>query len=476
MEIKSPAAGQLIPAFGLRIAVLLVVSSIVGSGVYKKIAPMAEQLESPGWILLAWVAAGLVSMMGVLTVAEVAAIVSTSGGPYAYFNRIYGRAFAFTYGWASFTAIQSASIASVAYVFAQSLNAVVPLPRLSAEIEQAVNLFRIFYPLENLGVKATAVGLIVLLTAINCRGVRQGGNVSRVIMTTVIFSLLVMAAVGLCSGKGDWANLQAPSQELDAKSIGLSAFFTAMLGAFWAYEGWITLGFMADEIKNPRRNVPLAVIFGLLIVIALYVLVNFTYLFVLPMDQVLAVAKTDNGVVAVEMMRTISGTTGALMLSLLIAATTAGCCNTTIMAASRIYYAMASQGVFIPRAAHVHPVYNTPSAALVYQGMVSGLLVFSGSFDQLTNMLVFVQFIFYGAIALGLFILRVREPDTPRPIRAIGYPLVPILYLAICGYVVGNAFIEKPRDSGIGLALVAMGLPLYFYWSRRNGKPERAGG
>ena len=461
-------AGRLIPSFGLSTAILLVVSSIIGSGIYKKIAPMAESLPAPGWILLAWVLAGLVSMLGVLTVSEVAGMVRTSGGPYAYFNRMFGRPVAFAYGWASFTAIQSASIASIAYVFAQSLNAVVEFPRLPIGIENSVHLFGIFYPLQNLGVKLAAVGLIALLSAINFRGVRNGGNVSRVLLLTVLGSLLLMVLLGLFSSHGRWAHLQAPPREAAPRGFGLSALFTAMLGAFWAYEGWITLGFMAEEVREPQRNVPRAVICGTLIVIGVYLLVNFTYLYVLPMDEILRVAKSDNGVVAVEMMRKLLGDIGLVLISLLIAITTAGATNTTIMASARIYYAMAAQGMFFRQAARIHPVFHTPGTALLYQALISGLLVFSGSFDQLTDMLVFVQFLFYGALAVGVFVLRAREPQTERPIRVLGYPWVPALYALLCAYVVGNALVERPRDAGIGLAMVAAGLPFYWYWTRRG--------
>ncbi len=306
--------GHLLPSFGLPTAILLVISSIIGSGIYKKIAPMAESLPAPGWILLAWLLAGLVSMLGVLTISEIAGIVSTSGGPYAYFNRMYGRAFAFAYGWASFTAIQSASIASIAYVFAQSLNAVVELPRLPLGIEQGAHLFGIFYPLQNLGVKLTAVGLIALLSAINFRGVRKGGGVSQVLLLMVLGSLCLLVVLGWSSAQGSWSNLQNPASAATATRFGLPALFTAMLGAFWAYEGWITLGFMAEEVRRPQRNVPLAVIFGTLIVIAVYLVVNATFLYVLPMDDVLQVAKSDNGVVAVEMVRRILGDVGVVLI------------------------------------------------------------------------------------------------------------------------------------------------------------------
>lgn len=475
MPQQEKKQGQLIQAFGLQAAIILVVSSIIGSGVYKKVAPMSEALQSPSLVLLAWLLAGIVTMLGVLTTAEIAGMVSGSGGPFAYFNRIYGRRFAFFYGWGSFTAIQSASIASISYVFAHSLNAVMPLPRLDAATEK-IRVLGIFYPLENLGVKLAAVLLILLLGAINYRGVRQGGGVSRIITNAVIASILVIIVLGLTMGVGSMANFQAvastyPPESFSAENFGfVTALFAAMLSAFWAYEGWITLGFMAGEIKDPTRNIPRSLIYGTLIVITVYLLINFVYLYVLPMDEMIAVAKDTNKIAAIEVIRRMFGDTGVWLLSVLIVVTTAGCTNTTIMAAARIYYAMAKEGVFFKKAAHIHPRYHTPGNALIYQAIVSCTLVFSGSFDQLTDMLVFVQFIFYGAVAVGVFILRKREPDTPRPYKAVGYPVIPALYILFCAYLVINTLITNPRNAGLGLALVLLGTPFYMYWTSQNKK------
>ncbi len=477
---KTRQQGTLIQAFGLPTAIILVVSSIIGSGVYKKVAPMSAELQSPSLVLLVWLLAGLISLLGVLTTAEIAGIVPGSGGPFAYFKRVYGRTFAFYYGWSSFTAIQSASIASISYVFAHSLNAVIPLPRLSIDIEKTYHLFGVFYPLENLGVKLAAVGLIVVLGFINFRGVKEGSTVSKIITSAVIASLFVITLLGLSMATNGMTNIQTNASTYPPASFGagnfgfITAIFTAMLGAFWAYEGWITLGFMAGEVKNPTRNIPLSLIFGTLIVITMYLLVNFAYLYVLPIDEMIAVSQDTNKIAAVEVIRKLFGDGGVFLISLLIVVTTAGCTNTTIMAAARIYYAMAEQGIFFPKAAHIHHRFNTPGNALFYQAIVSSILVFSGSFDQLTDMLVFAQFIFYGAIAVGVFVMRRKEPDTPRPYKALGYPVVPALYILFCTYLVLNTVITRPRDAGIGLFLILIGTPFYLYWNRKNRKPADA--
>lgn len=461
--------GQLVATFGLRTAIILVVSSMIGSGIYKKTAVMAADLQSPGLVLGAWILAGLVSMLGVLTIGEIAGLEPGSGGPYAYLRRMYGRVAAFSYGWASITAIQSAAIASIAYVFAHSLNAVVTLPRLDATTEQW-NLWGLFYPLDNLGVKLTAVVLILLLSIVNVRGAKWGGGLSGILTALVVSSLLLIIALGLSSSYGSIQNLSTPSKAYAGQSNGflsnLSLLFKGMLSAFWAYDGWITLGFMAGEVKQSSRNLPRALIIGTLIVIVVYLLVNLTYLYILPIDTMIAVASDTNKIAAVEVIKVLFDNTGVFFLSLLIVVTTAACTNTTIMAAARIYQTMAAEGVFYPRATAVHPRYNTPHVALWLQCIISCLLVFSGTFDQLTDMLVFAQFIFYGAIAIGIILLRQREKNTPRPFKTPLYPVIPALYAAFCAFLVINTLYTSPRDAGFSLVLIAIGAPFYWWWGR----------
>lgn len=466
---KQPNQGQLTPVFGLQMAIVLVVSSMIGSGVYKKVAVMSADLQSPVWVLVAWALAGIVSLLGVFTIAEIAGKIPGSGGPFAYLYRMYGRPYGFAYGWASFTAIQSASIASISYVFAHSLNAVAPLPRLAVEIEQW-NLWGIFYPLENIGVKMAAIALILVLTYINYRGVRLGGGLSWAITAAVVVSLLIIIGLGLGSSHGSMANIVTPAKNYQATNgWGLvTLLFKGMLGAFWAYDGWIALGYMGGEIKDGQRNLPKALIWGTLIVIVLYSLVNFTYLYVLPIDQMIAIAADTNKIAAVEVIRVIFGNSGVLLLSVLIVVTTAGCTNTNLMAAARIYQTMAGQRLFYPKTAYVHPRYHTPSNALIYQAVISCLLVFSGTFDQLTDMLVFAQFIFYGAVAVGLFVLRRREPETSQSYKVWGYPVVPALFALFCAYLVGNTLYTNPRDAGFSLALIALGIPFYWKWTRKR--------
>ncbi len=465
--------GQFVREFGLGAAIILFVSSILGSGVYKKIAPMSLDLQSPSLVLFAWLLAGVITLFGVLTTAEIGGIITDSGGPYAYFRRIYGRQFAFYYGWSSFSVIQSASIASISYVFAQSLNALVELPRLGGAWE-TYTVLNLFTPFANLGVKLTAVALIAVLATINYRGVKEGGWVSKVITILVVVSLFFIVITGLSLGGGSAEHLQQPASTYPPASFSggfgwFGPLFAAMLGAFWAYEGWLNIGFIGEEVKNPQRNIPLALIFGILIIITIYLLVNATYLYIIPMDEMIAIAKSENKIAAVEVVKSYLGQPGVLFISLLIIVTTAGCTNATILTAARIYYSMAKHGLFTGRADYLHPRFNTPSRALAMQAVWSSLLVFSGTFDQLTDMLIFASFIFYGSIAFGVFVLRRKEPDVPRPYKAFGYPIIPAIFVLFCAVLVIMTCYQRPREAGIGLFLILIGTPFYYYWQRKYG-------
>jgi APA family basic amino acid/polyamine antiporter len=461
--------GQLIRSLGLFSAFILTVSSVIGSGMYKKVAIMSGELLSPQLVLLCWVLAGLISLCGALSNAEIASMLVDSGGEYVYYRKIYNKFFAFLYGWTAFTVIRSASLASISYVFAQSFNTLIPLPQLPASVAD-INLLGIFTPFDNFGVKALTIALIAGLSYVNYRGMRGGEGLSRIILILVTATIGLTIVLGLTIGGGSFQNIQndavgfvhRPWWDGDL----LKAIFVSMLASFWAYEGWATTGYIGGEIKNPNRNLPLALVFGVLFVIVVYVSVNFTYLYVLPIDQMVAVNKSPNGIAAVEVLRSFLGGGGALFISVLILFTTFGAANTTALMPPRLYYSMAREGMFFKSAAYIHPTYNTPSKAFLIQAVWTSLLVLSGSFDQLTDMLVFASFIFYGATTLGVFILRYKMPDAPRPYRAWGYPILPVVFILFCLALIGMTLISRPREALLGLGLMLSGVPFYLYWNR----------
>jgi basic amino acid/polyamine antiporter, APA family len=462
--------GQLVRSITLAGATILVISSVIGSGVYKKVAPMSSELLSPDLVLWAWVLAGVISLCGALSNAEIAGMMADSGGEYVYFKKIYGRFMAFLWGWSTFAVIKTASVAGIAYVFSQSFNAIFPLPHLPEAIENFE--FLIFKPFENAGVKGLTIALILSLTFLNSRGLKGAAALSTWATRLVIVGLVGIVISGLLFGGGSMANFQTPATTYVPSSWTdfsfIKAMFTALLAAFWAYEGWNTVGFIGGEIKNPNRNLPLALFAGMMIIMGAYAIVNFTYLYVLPIDQIIDVYKSQNEIAAVAVVRHFAGGFGANLIAIVILITTLGCTNATILMPPRVYYAMAKDGLFFPRAAEIHPEYHTPNPALWIQGIWACLLVLSGSFDQLTDMLIFAAFFFYGATAFGVFILRKREPDAERPYRVWGYPIVPALFVLFCATLIVVTCFTHPREAGLGVILMLTGVPFYLYWNRKN--------
>lgn len=472
MALKEKSQGQLVQSLGLFSAFILTVSSVIGTGVYKKVAPMSADLLSPDLVLLCWILAGVITLFGALSNAEVASLLADSGGEYVYFKKIYNQFFAFIFGWTNFTVIRSAAIASIAYVFAHSFNTLVALPVLPDAWAQ-LSILGVFSPFDNFGVKVLTTLLIIGLSYNNYIGLKFGEGLSRFVLIIVIFCLLLIIVLGLTIGGGSIHNFLTPATGYTQSSwfsLGfIQGIFAAMLAAFWAYEGWSATGFIGGEIKNARRNLPLALVFGVLFVMVVYVAVNFTYLYVLPIDELIAVHQTQNTIAAVAVAGHFLGNTGVFFIAILVLLTTLGCTNSTLLAPPRLYYAMAKEGLFFKSASFIHPKYNTPSKAILLQAIWSSVLVFSGSFDQLTDMLIFAAFIFYGATTLGVFILRKKMPDAPRPYKAWGYPVVPALFIIFCVALVIVTLIGKPREALMGLALMGSGLPFYWYWNRKKG-------
>lgn len=437
----------------LRSAVLLVVSGIIGSGVFKKIAPMSEQLGSPVLVLACWILAGLVSLAGALTYAEMAGMFPESGGEYVYFKKTYGRLFAFLYGWGAFTVMRTATIAALAHIFGQSL-----VSLLNPNDEAAGTL-----------VQYTATALIVVLSGINYRGVSFAESVSRALIYVTFVAVAIIVFLGFQADSGSIRHLtqSLPATKTITQNGLLGALVAASLGAFWGYEGWNQIGYIGEEIKNPQRNLPIALSVGTSIVVAIYVLLNVVFLYVLPIDSFVRLASSPDQIAAVEVIRNVAGWAGATFISVLILVTTSNSTNASILMPARVFYAMARDGLFFKAAATIHPRYQTPSVAIVLQAGWSIALVWSGSFDQLTDMLVFASFIFYGATALGVLILRRRQPDLPRPYRVIGYPFIPAFFCGCCALLVMMTLLNQPREALTGLFLISTGLPFYWFW-RRN--------
>ena len=470
----------LVPALGLFSTVLLVVGGVIGSGIFRKPGVMAAQLGSPEVLLLVWVGAGVITLFGALTNAEIASLIPETGGQYVYFERMYGPFFAFLYGWAVFAVIQTGSIAAVAYVFAEYATQFVKLPELSANVAAwSIHLPFIgdVAPLKEIGTKGLAAAVIILLTAVNYVGVKFGGIVQNIFTVAKVAAMfaLMLGAFLLPTG-GSFSNLTTPSATVQLSGLGLFAGIAAALqGAFWAYDGWNKITYIAGEVKQPQRNIPLGLLWGMLAVTAIYILMNIAYAYVLPIDEM---AKSK--LVAAEVAEKIfSG--GRRWIAAAVMISTFGTTNAIILATARVYFSMARMNVFPRFLGNVHPRFHTPAASLVVQGVWSVVLVFSGTFDMLTDTLIFVSWIFYAAGAYGVFVLRRKMPEAPRPYKVPGYPFVPwafivfsVIYLGFTIYndvVTYRAAVAAGTPTMIncsfGSVLVLVGTPIYFmYWRR----------
>jgi basic amino acid/polyamine antiporter, APA family len=451
---------------------------MIGSGIFKKPALMAAQLGSPHLLMLVWVLAGLMTLCGALTNAEIGGIYPATGGQFFFFDKIYGRFFAFMFGWATFIVVQTASIGSIAYIFGESMGHLITLPRFSPATETAWFIHLPFigniYPLANIGVKLVTIGLLGFLTVINVLGLLFGAGVQ---ITLTFLKLLAIGAILLFASFAPMGSIHHFSETLasapQTNFAIFAAFIGAMSGAFWAYDGWNSVTFIAGEIENPQRNLPRALILGTIIVISVYVLINVAYIFVIPIKEM-----AHSGLVASDMAKLSMGPFGERFILLAILLSTFGSCNGTLMTSPRVYFAMARENMFFPSIGVVSAKYKTPANSLILQFFWASVLVLSGTFDTLTDMLIFVTWIFYGMGALGVFILRHRMPDIERPYKVWGYPYVPAIFIIsatifliqtlyndITHYINGTSPLI---NSVFGLVLVLAGTPLYFYFKSKG--------
>ena len=310
-----------------------------------------------------------------------------------------------------------------------------------------------------------------MLTLLNYRGVEFAAKLSSFLTYLMLTAIVVFIVVGFSSSSVNIQNLTQHSQLATTPSLNgwnlMKALFVASLGAFWGYEGWNNIAYIGEEINNPKRNLPLALGLGTLLVIATYVALNIVFVTVMPIDYFIQLNETPNKIAAVEVAGRISGHIGMILVAGLIVVTTLNSANSSILMSSRIMYAMARDKMFFYKAASVHPKYNTPDVALFIQAFWAIALVFSGTFDQLTDMLVFASFIFYGSTALGVIILRIKHPEMERKYKVIGYPFVPALFFLFCVALFIMTIINQPYEAIWGLTLMATGLPVYWWLSRK---------
>jgi len=442
---------------GIWSAAAIVIGTVIGSGIFLVPNSMVKSVGSPAMVFAVWIAGGILTLFGALSYAELAAALPRAGGEYVYLREAYGPLWGFIYGWTQMWVAKSGSIATLATGF------VIYLANFRPELEHTwlivpLPIGEAGQPLEIRYGQLLAMGVIAVLALINYFGVRVGGDV-QVIVTAVKVGLIAMIIlIGLGTGHGSASNYHT---SIPAAG-GITGFFAALVAALWAYDGWNNVSMVASEVKNPQRNLPRALILGTLSVIAIYLLTNFAYFYVLSAS---AVASTDR--VAGEMMRRILGARGAGAVSIAAMISIFAALNGSILSGSRVPFAMARDKLFFRQIAFVHPTHRTPSVSILALSAWAALLVLSGRYDQLYTYVIFASVILYGMATASVIVLRRKRPEMPRPYRTIGYPIVPIVFvLGIVSLVISTLW-HSPRESLMGLALIALGLPFYFYWKAR---------
>ena len=450
MTGEAPASRTLVRGLGPWASASIVVGTIIGTGVFLKAAVMAQLGGSPVWVLAAWAVAGALSFTGAMTYAELGGMFPAAGGEYVYLRRGYGPFMAYLYAWIRFWIGAPGSIAAYAVGSATFLATAVPLGG---------------------GEKAVAVALVLVFTAINCLNVRSGGRLQTVLTVMKIVMILGLAVGALTASGGSWGNFRRGS---GGAFPGWGAFGAMVLAALWAYDGWNNLPMAAGEIHDPQRNLPRATVGGMFAVLAIYALVNVGYFHALPMSEIAASRSSDfphAPAVAAKAAMQFLGGPALVVLAVAMAISAISAMNGSILTGARVPYAAAKDGLAPARLARLSAGGRVPVTALLVQGAIACVLALSGSFDQLTDAVVFVSWLFYGLNAGSVLLLRRREPGRLRPFRVPGFPAVPIVFIGLAILLIVNTVRTTPGPSALGLAVTAVGAAIYAVFLRHTPRP-----
>ncbi|MEK6572344.1 MAG: amino acid permease [Bacteroidota bacterium] len=416
---------------------MIVIGSIIGSGIFITPSSIAQSLPSAGLILFVWTLGGLLALTGALTYGELSALMPKAGGVYVYLSEAYGGVFGFLYGWANFLVINTGALAALAIVYA--------------------TYFGYFVPLSELGIKAVAIMGIILLTFINYFGVRAGGVFSDVFTLLKLIGICGLIFFGFLLGRGQEIHLRPLIPQLEG-NLG-AALAMGMVGVLWSYGGWQHATFTSGEAKDPQRSLPFSIIAGTIIVIIIYLLANLVYLYLLPIETIASSPR-----VAALAAERFLGSTGGGLISLAILISTFGTSGIYTLTAPRIYYAMAEDGVFFKRAAYVHPKYRTPIFSIIFQSAWAIVLILSGNFLQLITYVAFTDWIFFALTTATVLVFRRKFPEMERPYRTWGYPITPIFFILVSSWFVINTLVNSPTQALVGLGFLAVGVPVYYFW------------
>jgi APA family basic amino acid/polyamine antiporter len=447
---------DLVRGLGAWDGALLTIGSVLGTGIFITTGDIARALPHAGLILLLWLVGGLLTVAGALTYSELGGMFPRAGGQYHFLKEAYGPLWGFLFGWTAFFVIMSGGIATLGVGFGEYLGAFLPFFSTS-HVVFALPVGGWTWSV-NGGQLAGALA-ILLLSAVNYVGLKEGAGLQNAITVVKIASLLGLAGFGLLVPAPVSPQLLAP---LPAGSA-MSLFGVGMIAVLWSFDGWYAVTSVAGEMRKPERNLPLGLIGGTAAVTLLYVLMNLVYVRALPVE-----AMGQTGRIGEAAASALFGPVGARLITAAVLVSTFGCISSTILYAARIYLPMAQEGVFFPSLARIHPRFLTPSACIVAQCLWSVLLTFSGSYEQLYTYVTFAVVLFHAATGAAVLVLRRTQPDATRPYRVWGYPWMPLVFIAASVALVANTLLEKPVESLIGVGLVLLGVPAYAYWRARR--------
>lgn len=449
----------LVRGLGLLDSVLLLVSGVIGSSIFLTAKDIAGPLPNPLLFLAVWILGALISLCACFAFAELGSMFPDSGGQYIYLREAYGDLIAFLYGWMLFAVANGGTIAALSVASASYVGNVLPF------VSQQHVLFSVA------GIVFTRAHLfglllIAILTYVNVVGLRWGALLQNVSTWTKFSAMAAFVTLGFAIGKGHWSNFRAHGVSL---TLGLSpmqfisAVGVGLIAVFWAYDGWVYITWVAGEVKNPKRNVPLAMVLGVLAVGVIYIAMNLTYIYALPLKEIAGYETIAHASAAV-----LFSPQAAAWLSLMIAVSCFSAAATCTLSGARVYLAMAQDGVFFKRMAVIHPKWRTPAFSLIGQGLWAAALTLSGRYDQLYTYVIYGMVLSYTLTVIGMFLLRWKRPDIPRPYRCTGYPWLPAIYILVGAAWTLNTIITRPTEAFWGTFIVLIGIPGYLYWKRSN--------
>jgi basic amino acid/polyamine antiporter, APA family len=421
-------------------AISMVVGTIIGSTIFVQPSSVTSLVPSVGGITLVWLAAGILTMFGALVCAELASIFTKSGGVYVYLKEAFSPAVGFLWGWAMFWVMHSGIIAAIAVIFARYV--------------------AFFVPLGDIEIKLVAIASILVLSAVNYLGVKHGSTLQTFITVVKVSAIILMIVLGFILGS------KIPEHFVIGSDLNTEVTFTnfllAMSAGLFAYGGWHMVTYNSEETVNPRRTIPRALIMGTIIVTLCYIAITGVYMYVLPLEKVISSTR-----IAADTANALFGFGGGALMSGLVVLSAFGALSGIILAGPRVYYAMARDGLLFSWAGKIHPKYKTPTKAIIMQAVWSSVLVLTGTYKQLFTRVIYTEWIFFALMAVALFIFRAR-PDIKRDYHIWGYPVVPAIFIVASSAIVINQIISDPGESFVGLGIVLLGLPVYYFWTRKK--------